>query len=374
MPKIDEAVLQILSRAVIVDHQLKKLPEMSRPMYEQVNEVLRRLGGKWKGGRTQAHLFDYDFEPVFRAVLESQEMPPDNPLAFFATPPDVVELLMDEADLFDGARVLEPSAGHGAIAERLDQCDVDLTLVELNPINVRVLQDRFPDAAIHAGDFLEFATDDLFDRVVMNPPFSTADKADVWIDHVRHAFDLLKPYGRLVGVVASNLKFRSDKKFQAMREFIAQHGQWQEVEVGAFKQSGTNIATLVVTLDKEKSWRTRPYLGSPSWFVGAAILYSDNNRDFGERKDRLIERFLSGDLKVKPDLTPTRQASDAIRSFYADVSRAAIRDDEPLVLTEAHYVELVQDFMDIVRENAEYNGVELSVGVEVNAQGQIALL
>ena len=38
--------------------------QLDRSLYEEVNEVLVRLGGKWKGGRTKAHLFPYDPRPL----------------------------------------------------------------------------------------------------------------------------------------------------------------------------------------------------------------------------------------------------------------------------------------------------------------------
>ncbi len=87
--------------------------QLDRPLYEEVNEVLVRLGGKWKGGRTRAHLFPYDPRPLLAGVLATGQMPPKNPWAFFPTPQPLVDSVM-QSPLFDkiqdGDTVLEPSA------------------------------------------------------------------------------------------------------------------------------------------------------------------------------------------------------------------------------------------------------------------------
>jgi 16S rRNA G1207 methylase RsmC len=40
-----------------------------------------------------------------------------------------------------------------------------------------------------------------FDRIVMNPPFDH----DTDIDHIRHAYRMLKPGGRLVAICANGV-------------------------------------------------------------------------------------------------------------------------------------------------------------------------
>ena len=66
--------------------------QLDRTLYKEVNEVLVRLGGKWKGGHTKAHLFPYDPRPLLAGVLATGDMPPKNPWAFFPTPPELVSL------------------------------------------------------------------------------------------------------------------------------------------------------------------------------------------------------------------------------------------------------------------------------------------
>ena len=50
----------------------------------------------------------------------------------------------------------------------------------------------------------------------MNPPFS--NRRD--IEHVRHAYELLKPGGRIVAIMGEGSFFGSDKKATEFREWL----------------------------------------------------------------------------------------------------------------------------------------------------------
>lgn len=86
-----------------------------------------------------------------------------------------------------------------------------------------------------------------FDAVVMNPPFEK--QAD--IDHVLHAYKMLKPGSRLVSVMAAGITFREDKKAKGLRELINNSGgKIISLPDGAFKESGTMVRTVIVVLPK----------------------------------------------------------------------------------------------------------------------------
>jgi hypothetical protein len=99
-------------------------------------------------------------------------------------------------------------------------------------------------------DFMEY-TGSNFDRVIMNPPFEKEQD----IDHVRHAFDLLKPGGRLVTIMSEHGFFASDKKAQEFRDWLHKLGGVSEkLEPGEFSGVGafvpTMVATRIVTIDR----------------------------------------------------------------------------------------------------------------------------
>ena len=247
---------------------------LERKLYEEVNAALSALGGKWVGRKVQGHVFDADPSEAIGAVVETGEfVDPKKLYQFFETPPELAARLVEMAAIEPGMKVLEPSAGKGAIAGAVVEVMPDhvhqLICVEVNPSMAERLRERF---TVMEADFLgvTFRPERLFERVVMNPPF--AGQAD--IDHVRHAFDLLKPGGRLVSVMSSGVLFRENAKTVAFREWCGLADQagpqlnengdrlsWdssasgvagrvEKLPAGTFAASGTGVNAVVLVLDK----------------------------------------------------------------------------------------------------------------------------
>ena len=164
----------------------------------------------------------------------------------FITPPDLAQRVIDEANIEAGHSVLEPSAGTGALIDALPE-GATVTAVEQSSSLSDALRQSGKAKAVYNSDFLQVAPDAMpaFDRVIMNPPF--AKQAD--IDHVTHALKFLKPDGTLVAIMSAGVEFRQDKKATAFRELVESRGGVIEaLPEGSFKQSGTNVNTVIVTL------------------------------------------------------------------------------------------------------------------------------
>lgn len=173
---------------------------------------------------------------------------------FFPTPRTVIrEQLLPLADIERHHRVLEPSAGKGDIADAiLDICpDVELDVCEINASLRAILQAK-QHRILAERNFLQVTDDDGYDRIVMNPPFEQGQD----MDHVRHAFELLKPTGRLVAIVSEGVFNRSGKREQGFRSWLGSihAGEGEVLEHGtftgreAFRQTG--VASRVLVLDK----------------------------------------------------------------------------------------------------------------------------
>jgi predicted RNA methylase len=240
--------------------------QLPRDTYELVDEVLRRLGGKWKGGRTRAHAFDRDPRPGLAAAVASGAFPPDNPLAFFATPPEAAEslvLLAASASGFpcydDRPRILEPSAGDGAlVAAALSYWPgADVTAIELDPFRAALLAGRHPGVPLLRRDFLDVAPEELgpFDLVLMNPPFATPGRADAWIDHLEHAWRFLARScsSCLVAVCPNALEHGSRRRVGLAREFVLRNGSIHPMAAGSFKESGTGVVTVMACLGVDEA-------------------------------------------------------------------------------------------------------------------------
>lgn len=181
-------------------------------------------------------LFNHPDSPGI--VLETGETTDTKKLlqAFF-TPDPLAQRLADIADV-EGKVVLEPSSGHGALA---DACKAQ----GAKAIYCYEISEEFALVTTQKGyptlvaDFLTVNPDPVYDRVVMNPPF--AKNQD--IKHVEHALKFLKPGGVLVAIMMPSVQRTGFQKLIAGRNV-----EIEEVPAGTFKSSGTDIRTIILTV------------------------------------------------------------------------------------------------------------------------------
>jgi hypothetical protein len=85
---------------------------------------------------------------------------------FFATDPRAVEMLMD-AYTFNKGSFLEPCVGMGHISEVIKKRYPNSTIVNLD-----IVDRGYPDTV--EQDFLSYDTEQRFDNIITNPPYSLA--------------------------------------------------------------------------------------------------------------------------------------------------------------------------------------------------------
>lgn len=166
---------------------------------------------------------------------------------FFPTPKPLVEQMIDYADIKPGHDVLEPSAGKGDIADQIMTSAPDSTLdvVEFNSSLASILDAKGYNVV--GNDFIQYSGKQ-YDRIVMNPPFEKFQD----IDHVKHAYDLLRPGGKLVAIMGAGVK-NSRKKAVEFREWLDESGSFiEDLPEGSFKDSerSTSVNTVMVTIEK----------------------------------------------------------------------------------------------------------------------------
>jgi hypothetical protein len=256
--QIDTAVLDVLRRGR-TDGNLFYLPaqQLARKLYENTNEVLTRLGGAWQR-KAKAHVFDQDDDPaaLLAEVMATGILPAKNPLAFWPTPEPVSEAMCEFVGYYGQPQhLLEPSAGDGAIVAvaRRYWPDTPIVAVELDGPRAGKLNKRFADdpyLAIREGDFLSWEADPDFDAVLLNPPFAVAGAPLAYSAHIRHAWEFLRPGGRLAAIAPAGLTFRQDRATREFRAFVGEHGSYAPLERHAFDEAGTAVATVLVTLER----------------------------------------------------------------------------------------------------------------------------
>ncbi|MFZ3513819.1 PLxRFG domain-containing protein [Vibrio harveyi] len=167
---------------------------------------------------------------------------------FFPTPEEEAKQVVDLAEIESGMRVLEPSAGMGHIADQIAAFNgVDLDVGELAHTLSEMLEEKGHNVV--AGDFLEYHAGEIYDRIVMNPPFSN----DADIHHINHALSMLKDGGRLVAITSSMAGDRGNTTNKNFRQYLDEVGAEEiPLEAGTFNKSlnPTNVATKIIVIDK----------------------------------------------------------------------------------------------------------------------------
>ena len=231
-------------------------------------------------------------------------------LDFFPTSAEVADQMVDAADLSPDMAVLEPSAGMGHLADRIREAGAEPDVIEISPDRRELLEEKGYHLA-DVDDFMQmeprkfFTYGDVFrapdgtegimrggnssmgsdrvmlvgedgrgvgagfynrselvgvrhrgsesgyDRIIMNPPFSNRRDAE----HVRHAYDLLKPGGRIVAIMGEGVFFGQDKKAQDFRDWLDSVGGTSEkLPEGSFMDPSLPVNTAVnarmVVIDK----------------------------------------------------------------------------------------------------------------------------
>ena len=243
--KINDKTLGILSTAGITDNLVTlSCGQLDRKDYLEVNKVLEAMGGKWNR-KFKGHVFSENPSNKLEAIILTGEYDKPSDYGYFPTPMDLADKMITLAELTPDMVVLEPSAGQGAIAERVARVVGydNVHCFELLEDNCNALH-KYGFRNVECCDFLSVEAKPLYDRVIMNPPF--AKQQD--IDHVTHALKCLKLGGRLVSIMASGVTFRQNRK---TLEFLDLIGDSEIISnpPESFKLSGTLVNTVMVVVD-----------------------------------------------------------------------------------------------------------------------------
>lgn len=204
-------------------------------VYDEACRVLESIGGTRKDGRYE---FDYSYREVLSEILTSGCIPDQKAHQFYPTPEKLARIVVDQAEIGETDRVLEPSAGQGGIADHLPK---DRTVcVEVSALHCAVLKAKGLQAI--EADFVEWAAGagQDFDVVAMNPPFADG-RAQL---HIECAGALVRPGGRLVAILPASMRGK-----QALGE--GWNHQWSAPYDNEF--AGTSVSVVILKATRSKA-------------------------------------------------------------------------------------------------------------------------
>lgn len=259
MPKVEliatPEIIDILARSTL-DQTGLVLPEKLLPkLYREVDKYLKIAGFKWEK-RQQRHVAQStDAMDRIKKLIDDGSIVDEKKLyQAYYTPKDVAKQVIALAELEVKLKVLEPSAGMGALVKSmLDlKLKLDITCIDIDPRAVERLRELYSgEVDIWEDDFLKIKLDQMvppfYDRIVMNPPFTTKQDAK----HILHAWKFLKPSGILVSIVSLAHRFRSEGEYQKLGKLIIDYRvDSRLLPAGSFRESGTNIPIEIIVLKK----------------------------------------------------------------------------------------------------------------------------
>lgn len=179
---------------------------------------------------------------------------------YYPTPEPIGYKMVEFADIKSNDSVLEPSAGHGAIARFFPE-DTKNVAIEPSSELANTIRLRFnKNGRVIESTFENYDVHNKFNEIVMNPPYGTAAKTAM--EHLEKAFNHLRDGGRIVALLpaGNSMGKRLDKwlngvpnaKTKAEREGEKRAVIMKKIELPSvtFERAGTRVVTDIYIIDK----------------------------------------------------------------------------------------------------------------------------
>ncbi len=223
------------------------LPAQQLQHYNEISQRLGKAGGRYITGRNKHFVFDdgIDCADLLRRVVAGETVNFQQEYQFFPTPEskaiEAAEEVRKTLGTLHGKRILDPSAGDGALANVARRMGADVVAIELWKVNAIKLRAQGYD--VIEQDFLTVTPEQIgtFDAVLANPPFTRNQD----IQHVMHMLQFIRPGGALSVIMSTSWLEGKTKAHAQFKAFLAtQDVTVTAIEAGAFKESGTTVPTV----------------------------------------------------------------------------------------------------------------------------------
>lgn len=240
---------QLILQKCTIEGNVVKLPDvqLERKLYTEVAKSLELIGGKWN---RKANGFSFNEDPtdLLAQIAGGEKRNLKKEFQFFGTPDALADKLVELSEAQSWHSILEPSAGQGAIVKAINRKLPNhvVDCYELMPVN-RTFLEKIPTVNLIGEDFFKHNSF-KYNRIIANPPFQKNQD----ILHIQEMYKCLKPNGRLVSMSSTHWQSCNNKQELEFRKWLGSvDAEVHEVPQGAFKESGTSIATLIIVIDKQ---------------------------------------------------------------------------------------------------------------------------
>lgn len=219
------------------------------PVIESPNEK-QGIGGKQQ---------DYTFETIdeFQRAISlyiargkrNAQTKAKEGVDYYATPEPIGLKIVEWLHLKPNDHVLEPSAGHGAIAR----------FFPLNTTNkmIEPSYDLRADLAVNSigdvigGSFEDHHIVNKYDGIAMNPPYGTSGKTAM--EHLEKAIIHLRDGGRVIAIVPDGpaMQTRLDKFWESKESKGLYLIRTIKLPPVTFERAGTSVRTQILVIDKQ---------------------------------------------------------------------------------------------------------------------------
>lgn len=244
---------------------------------------------------------------------------------YYPTPEPLGFMMNQWGRISEGESVLEPSAGHGAIARYVSR-ENPLTAIEPS-------QGLFSKLQIKTGGngrkfentiFENYNVVNKHDVVLMNPPFGTGGRLAV--DHVAKAFQHLEEGGRIVAIIPRG---STDKKFDKWYEEQKDAVLTAEIVLPdiTFERAGTSVNCRVVVIDKVTNEILHQDAASRAVHMDLSGEHYEKIEDFFEeiRNIDVPERTIDHKAKLKKKAASTARELRTVKGInYVNLTEDGI--------------------------------------------------
>jgi hypothetical protein len=263
-------------------------------------------GGKARDRADRRTITDFDKAITYYYAKQKRAERRDNRqgVDYFATPEPLALKMVEWAGIRPGDELLEPSAGHGAIARwfpRLNKAKMVEPSFELGTQAALV-----SGAELVGGRFEDHNIVNKYDAIVMNPPFGHGGSTAM--EHLNKAAGHLRDGGRIVALIPTGPA--ADKAFEKWlygdekdKGLNYAAGMYLAADINlprvTFERAGTSVAARIVVLDRINDVKTAekvPQQVSRDW------------REFESIKD-FFERIREAEMPGRPEVTKVQAAT-----------------------------------------------------------------